>query len=62
MEGRNGKFDFDGATTFISEYYSTLENEINDESYVLLNNEDIRDLLKLTGPRSKFIKNFTDYL
>ena len=55
-------FDFDEATTFISEFYSISENETDDESFLLLNNKDIRDLIKLAGPRSKFMKNLKDYL
>lgn len=32
------------------------ENEIDGEAFLLLSNEDVKDLVKLVGPRTKLMK------
>lgn len=35
---------------------SRAENEIDGEAFLLLSNEDVKDLVKLVGPRTKLLK------
>lgn len=43
-------------TSKITQHVSLTENEIDGEAFLLLSNEDVKDLVKAVGPHAKLMK------